>query len=152
MKSEPINVIAFCGDGGGADMGLGAISATLTHKEYNSLILMYDNESYANTDIQLSGSTPYGANTTFSPPGKVKRLLTHSEIADIQMLADRYENSPASIRFKLSMTAAADFSEGIKCKQACGRHVRSRSPTIINLWSWKKHCCARWVRPFTVSR
>ena len=29
MKSEPINVIAFCGDGGGADMGLGAISATL---------------------------------------------------------------------------------------------------------------------------
>src|SRR6184192_4981274 len=52
MKSEPINVIAFCGDGGGADMGLGAISATLTHKEYNSLILLYDNESYANTDIQ----------------------------------------------------------------------------------------------------
>ena len=28
MKSEPINVIAFCGDGGGADMGLAAISAT----------------------------------------------------------------------------------------------------------------------------
>ncbi len=75
MKAEPINVIAFCGDGGGADMGLGAISATLTHKEYNSLILLYDNESYANTDIQLSGSTPYGANTTFSPPGSVKRLI-----------------------------------------------------------------------------
>ena len=61
MKSEPINVIAFCGDGGGADMGLSAISATLTHRDYNCLILMYDNESYANTDIQLSGSTPYGA-------------------------------------------------------------------------------------------
>ena len=29
MKDEPINVIAFCGDGGGADMGLGAISATM---------------------------------------------------------------------------------------------------------------------------
>jgi pyruvate ferredoxin oxidoreductase beta subunit len=56
-------------------MGLGAISATLTHKEYNSLILLYDNESYANTDIQLSGSTPYGANTTFSPPGSVKRII-----------------------------------------------------------------------------
>jgi len=75
MKTEPINVIAFCGDGGGADMGLGAISATLTHKEYNSLILLYDNESYANTDIQLSGMTPYGANTTFSPPGSVKRII-----------------------------------------------------------------------------
>src|SRR6266852_7056507 len=54
---------------------LGAISATLTHKEYNSLILLYDNESYANTDIQLSGSPPYGANTTFSPPGSVKRII-----------------------------------------------------------------------------
>src|SRR5438045_9202394 len=75
MKAEPINVIAFCGDGGGADMGLGAISATMTHKEYNSLILLYDNESYANTDIQLSGMTPYGAHTTFSPPGNAKRTI-----------------------------------------------------------------------------
>ena len=67
MKDEPINVIAFCGDGGGADMGLSAISATLTHNEYNLLILLYDNESYANTDIQVSGSSPWGANSTFSP-------------------------------------------------------------------------------------
>src|SRR2546426_861823 len=29
----------------------------------------------ANTDIQLSGMTPYGAHTTFSPPGKAKRLM-----------------------------------------------------------------------------
>src|SRR5438105_635032 len=77
IKNEPINVIAFCGDGGGADMGVGAISATLTHPDYNLLILMYDNESYANTDIQLSGSTPWGAHTTFSPPGKVKRIMHH---------------------------------------------------------------------------
>ena len=75
IKKEPINVIAFCGDGGGADMGLSAISAALTHPEYNFLILLYDNESYANTDIQLSGLTPYGAHTTFSPPGKAKRLM-----------------------------------------------------------------------------
>src|SRR5437879_10118624 len=75
MKAEPINVIAFCGDGGGADMRLGAIAATLPHQAYNSLLLLYDNESYANTDIQLSGMTPYGANTTFSPPGSKIRLI-----------------------------------------------------------------------------
>src|SRR4051794_37981154 len=69
LKNEKINVIAFCGDGGGADMGIGAISATLTHKDYNCLVLLYDNESYANTDIQLSSQTPYGAVTTFSPTG-----------------------------------------------------------------------------------
>ena len=29
MKEEPINVIAFCGDGGGIDMGVSSISAAL---------------------------------------------------------------------------------------------------------------------------
>jgi pyruvate ferredoxin oxidoreductase beta subunit len=75
MAKEPINVVAFCGDGGGADMGLSAISAALQHTEYNLLILMYDNESYANTDIQVSGSSPWGANSTFSSPGKVRRIM-----------------------------------------------------------------------------
>src|SRR5439155_25332430 len=45
IKEQPLNVIAFCGDGGGADMGLSAISAALTHAEYNFLIILYDNES-----------------------------------------------------------------------------------------------------------
>ena len=75
MKEEPINVLAFCGDGGGADMGLSSISGALSHQSYNLLILMYDNESYANTDIQVSGSSPWGAHTTFSPPGKVHRIM-----------------------------------------------------------------------------
>ena len=75
IKDEPINVISFCGDGGGADMGLSGISASLTHPEYNHLVLLYDNESYANTDIQVSGSSPWGANSTFSPPGKEHRIM-----------------------------------------------------------------------------
>src|SRR3989442_13918499 len=58
-------------------MGISAITATLTPPDYNCLILMYDNESYANTDIQLSGSTPWGAHTTFSPPGTKKRIMHH---------------------------------------------------------------------------
>ncbi|MFQ5681702.1 MAG: thiamine pyrophosphate-dependent enzyme [Candidatus Binatia bacterium] len=75
MKKEPINVIAFCGDGGGIDMGLSAISATMMHDNYNLLILCYDNESYANTDIQASGASPWGVNTTFTPPGKAHRIM-----------------------------------------------------------------------------
>ena len=77
MKDEPINVVAFCGDGGGADMGLGAISATMCHPDYNLLILLYDNESYANTDIQISGTSPWGVNTSFSTPGSVKRIMNN---------------------------------------------------------------------------
>src|SRR4030081_3600768 len=75
IKDEKINVIAFCGDGGGADMGTGAISAPLTLKDYTCLVLLYDNESYANPDIQLSSQTPYGAVTTFSPSGTKKSLM-----------------------------------------------------------------------------
>src|SRR5947199_9069633 len=75
MQQDPKSGLAFCGDGVGADLGLSALSATFTHPQYNVLILLYDNESYANTDIQLSGMTPYGAHTTFSPPGKAKRLM-----------------------------------------------------------------------------
>ncbi len=75
MKKEKINVIAVCGDGGGIDMGLAAISAALQHTHYNLLIYCYDNETYANTDIQVSGSSPWGANTTFSPPGKKHRIM-----------------------------------------------------------------------------
>jgi len=75
MKEEPINVIGICGDGGGADMGLSAISAAMTHTQFNLLVLLYDNESYANTDIQNSSVSPYGAHTSFSPPGKVHRIM-----------------------------------------------------------------------------
>ena len=75
MNEEPINVIGVCGDGGGADMGLSAISAAMTHTQYNLLVLLYDNESYANTDIQTSSVSPFGAHTSFSPPGKTHRIM-----------------------------------------------------------------------------
>src|SRR2546425_7707329 len=53
MKGEPVNVIAVCRDGGGGDIGGGAVSATLAHKGDNSLILVYDNEACGSTRIQL---------------------------------------------------------------------------------------------------
>ena len=74
IKDEPINVVAICGDGGGADMGVSAISATLTYPEYDCLIIMYDNESYANTGIQASGTTSWGAVTRFTPTGTLHRI------------------------------------------------------------------------------
>lgn len=75
IKNEPINVIGIGGDGAIADMGLAAVSATLTWPNYNNLIVMYDNESYANTGVQVSCQTPYGAHTTFSPVGKVEPIM-----------------------------------------------------------------------------
>ena len=62
IPKEKINVINFSGDLGAADMGVGGISGAL-QSDYDLLIIMYDNESAANTDIQATGSTTYGAQT-----------------------------------------------------------------------------------------
>jgi pyruvate ferredoxin oxidoreductase beta subunit len=74
IKDEKINVISFCGDIGGGDMGLSGISGAL-QTDLDLLIILYDNESAANTDIQATGMTTYGAQTTFTPPGKVHRIM-----------------------------------------------------------------------------
>ena len=63
------NIIVMAGDGGSVDIGLQAMSA-LMYRGHKVLFICYDNESYANTGIQTSPTTPYGAATTFTPPGK----------------------------------------------------------------------------------
>ena len=63
------NIIVMAGDGGSVDIGLQAMSAMM-YRDHKVLFICYDNESYANTGIQTSPTTPYGANTTFTPPGK----------------------------------------------------------------------------------
>src|SRR5574340_376277 len=63
------NVIVMAGDGGSVDIGLQAMSGMM-YRGHKVLFICYDNESYANTGIQTSPTSPYGANTTFTPPGK----------------------------------------------------------------------------------
>jgi len=64
-----INVIAFGGDGATFDIGTGQISGMWERGE-NILYVCFDNEAYQNTGYQGSGSTPFDANTTTTPPGK----------------------------------------------------------------------------------
>lgn len=68
-KGELPNIVVFAGDGGAIDIGLQAMSAMM-YRGHDALFIEYDNESYANTGVQTSPATPYGANTTFTPPGK----------------------------------------------------------------------------------
>jgi pyruvate/2-oxoacid:ferredoxin oxidoreductase beta subunit len=68
-EGEFPNIIVMAGDGGSTDIGLQAMSG-LMYRGHDALFICYDNESYANTGIQTSPTTPYGANTTFTPPGK----------------------------------------------------------------------------------
>lgn len=71
IPKEKINVIGLGGDGGTMDIGLSALSGAMT-QDQDLLVVLYDNESYANTGIQASSLTPWGANTTFTPPGSME--------------------------------------------------------------------------------
>jgi pyruvate ferredoxin oxidoreductase beta subunit len=59
----------MAGDGGTTDIGLQALSGAL-ERGHDFLYICFDNEAYMNTGIQRSSSTPYGATTTTSPPGR----------------------------------------------------------------------------------
>lgn len=61
-------ILVQAGDGGTFDIGLGLVSGMWERGE-NILYVCYDTESYSNTGIQASSSTPYGASTTTTPSG-----------------------------------------------------------------------------------
>ncbi len=63
-------VIAQAGDGGTADIGMGALSGML-ERGHDILYVCYDTEVYSNTGYQRSGLTPMDALTTTSPTGKM---------------------------------------------------------------------------------
>lgn len=69
IKKE-IKFVAFGGDGGTYDIGLQALSGML-ERGHHVVYVCYDNEAYMNTGVQRSGATPYGADTTTAPAGKV---------------------------------------------------------------------------------
>jgi len=69
IKDQGAKVVAFAGDGGTADIGMQALSGAL-ERGHDFTYICLDNEAYMNTGIQRSSSTPYGAMTTTSPPGK----------------------------------------------------------------------------------
>ena len=69
LEDNSTTFLAIAGDGGTADIGIQALSGAL-ERGHNFVYVCLDNEAYMNTGIQRSSSTPYGAGTTTSPPGK----------------------------------------------------------------------------------
>lgn len=69
IPKRHIDVVAIGGDGATADIGLQALSGAM-ERGHDFVYICLDNEAYMNTGVQRSSSTPYGAMTTTSPPGK----------------------------------------------------------------------------------
>jgi len=68
-RTGEARVVAQAGDGGTADIGMGALSGML-ERGHDILYVCYDTEVYSNTGFQRSGLTPRDARTTTSPPGQ----------------------------------------------------------------------------------
>jgi pyruvate ferredoxin oxidoreductase beta subunit len=68
---KEIKFVAFGGDGGTYDIGLQSLSGAM-ERGHNMVYVCYDNGAYMNTGTQRSGATPFGANTTTTPAGKVR--------------------------------------------------------------------------------
>lgn len=62
-------VVVVAGDGATYDIGFGALSGMLERGD-DVIFCCYDNELYANTGVQKSGATPYGAATTTTIVGE----------------------------------------------------------------------------------
>lgn len=71
-EDKRIPILAIAGDGGTADIGMQALSGAL-ERFHDFVYVCLDNEAYMNTGIQRSSSTPFGAMTTTSPPGKLSK-------------------------------------------------------------------------------
>lgn len=78
---DHVNVVAFAGDGGTADIGLQALSGAAERND-DILYVCYDNEAYMNTGIQRSGSTPPGTwtNTT---QGSLRKTTAKKDVPAI---------------------------------------------------------------------
>jgi pyruvate ferredoxin oxidoreductase beta subunit len=70
IPEQNVRFIAYGGDGGTYDIGIQALSGAM-ERGHQMLYVCYDNGAYMNTGIQRSSATPYGADTTTSPAGKV---------------------------------------------------------------------------------
>ncbi len=72
VGKKDVNVVAWAGDGGTADIGIQALSGAAERND-NIFYICYDNEAYMNTGVQRSSSTPWGAWTTTTPARHFKR-------------------------------------------------------------------------------
>lgn len=67
---EEFRFLALGGDGGIYDIGFQSLSGAM-ERGHRMVAMCYDNEAYMNTGIQRSSATPFGADTTTQPAGKV---------------------------------------------------------------------------------
>ena len=135
-KKEDVNVIVYGGDGGLSDIGLSGLSMGLTYDYPRLLYLLYDNESYANTGVQASSTTPFGASTTFTPSGKVKPIGNERLKKDMAILAAAHPS--------IGYVATACIAYPIDLINKVRKALDSGRPSLVQLLT---PCPKGWAFP-----
>ncbi len=135
-KKEDVNVIVYGGDGGFADIGLSGLSMGLTYDYSRLLYLLYDNESYANTGVQASSTTPFGSSTTFTPSGKMKPIGNERLKKDMALIAAAHPS--------IGYVATACVSYPVDLVNKVRKALNSGRPSLVQLLT---PCPKGWAFP-----
>ena len=88
---DDVKVLALAGDGGAADVGFQSLSGAAERGE-QVIFVCIDNEGYANTGMQRSGTTPFGSWTSTTPVGpKLRGKTTDQKYLPLLMVMHRCE-------------------------------------------------------------
>ena len=129
-KGERPKFVAFGGDGSTYDIGFQWISGCF-ERGHDLTYVCFDNEVYANTGGQRSGSTPLGSSTSTTPAGKVsygKKERKKDLIAIMAAHGSPYVAQVAPNKWK-------DMNKKIKTA------IDTEGPTFINALS---ACTTEW--------
>ncbi len=120
-------VMAVAGDGGTFDIGFQALSGMM-ERGHKVTQVCVDNECYANTGVQRSGATPYGAWTTTSPNGRksIGKTQFKKPIAEIIAAHKAPYVASASIAFPTDLISKAKKAFE---NQPSFLHIHSPCPT-----------------------
>ena len=135
-KREDVNVVVYGGDGGMSDIGLSGLSMGLTYDYPHLLYLIYDNESYANTGVQASSTTPFGASTTFTPSGKIKPIGNERLKKDMALIAAAHPS--------IGYVATASVSHPVDLVNKVRKALFSGRPSLVQLLA---PCPKGWAFP-----
>jgi pyruvate ferredoxin oxidoreductase beta subunit len=138
--SGDIKFISFGGDGGTYDIGLQSLSGAM-ERGHDMLYVCYDNGAYMNTGIQRSSATPFGADTTTRPAGKVvpgkteqrKNLTKVMAAHNIPYAAQASPSHWMDLVRKVRKALDIKGPKFINVISACNRGWRSRTDDAIML-------------------
>jgi pyruvate ferredoxin oxidoreductase beta subunit len=126
-------VLAIGGDGGTADIGMGALSG-MFERGHDLTYICYDNEAYMNTGVQRSSMTPLGASATTTPAGKVSCGEIHPK-KDLVSIA---------VAHGLGYVASASVGYATDLMDKVKRAIDHDGPSFIHLHA---SCCTGWRHP-----